>query len=145
MTMGTLKKVVSAYQSTGQRIGATFAALASGKQQALLLALGVGLLALGTARAASAQLGGGLEGVDENFHYNTTRICAATNIILSYIEGSFGALVMVCAGLGAILASAFGQYKASLGALIVAVGSFILRSVMGTFFNYDEGCMGGGQ
>jgi hypothetical protein len=44
---------------------------------------------------------------------------------------------MVCAGLGAILSSAFGQYRAALGCLIIAVGAFILRSFLSTFFN-DE-------
>ena len=42
---------------------------------------------------------------------------------------------MVAAGIGAILSSAFGQYKAALSLLVVAVGAFILRSIIGTFFN----------
>jgi hydrogenase-4 membrane subunit HyfE len=53
---------------------------------------------------------------------------------MTYIEGPFGALVAVCSGLGAILSSAFGQYKAALSFLIVAVGSFILRAFLITFF-----------
>ena len=44
-------------------------------------------------------------------------------------------MVMVAAGIGAILSSAFGQYRAALGLLVVAVGAFILRSLLGTFFN----------
>lgn len=57
------------------------------------------------------------------------------NAIFTYLEGSFGALVMVCAGIGAIVSSAFGQYRAALGLLVVAVGAFVLRSLVGTFFN----------
>jgi hypothetical protein len=70
-----------------------------------------------------------------NINYNDARLLGAINAILSYLEGSFGALVMACAGITAILSAAFGQYKASLGLLVIAVGSFILRSLMGTFFN----------
>ena len=68
-------------------------------------------------------------------NYNDQRLVEAINAVLTYLEGSFGALVMVCAGVGAILSAAFGQYKASLGLLVVAIGSFILRSLMSTFFN----------
>ena len=57
--------------------------------------------------------------------------------MFKYIEGSFGVLIMVVSGLGAIMSSAFGQYRAALGCLVVAVGSFILRSVASTFFNSD--------
>jgi hypothetical protein len=33
------------------------------------------------------------------------------------------------------MSAAFGQYKAALSLMIVAVGAFILRSFMSTFFN----------
>jgi hypothetical protein len=42
---------------------------------------------------------------------------------------------MVSAGIGAIMSSAFGQYRAALSLLVVALGAFILRSVLSTFFN----------
>lgn len=67
--------------------------------------------------------------------YNSSRIDDSLNVIMTYLEGSFGALIMAVAGLGAIMSSAFGQYKAALGCLVVAVGSFILKSFMLTFFN----------
>ena len=59
----------------------------------------------------------------------------ATNRVFGYLEGSFGALVMVSAGLGSLISSAFGQYRMALSLLVVAVGSFILRSLVTTFFN----------
>lgn len=62
------------------------------------------------------------------------RIVAVMQVILGYLEGSFGALVMVIGGIMAIVSAAFGQYKAALGLLIVACGCFILRSVVNTFF-----------
>lgn len=70
--------------------------------------------------------------------YNDERLRGAMNAVLTYLEGSFGALIMVAAGVLAIVSSAFGQYRAALGLLIVAVGSFILRSLVSTFFN-DRG------
>lgn len=97
--------------------------------QALMLILGTALLAEGLCAEAKAY-GDGLQ-----VTYNDIRISDAVNAVLTYLEGSFGALVMVAAGLGAILSAAFGQYRAALGCLIIAVGSFILRSVLSTFFN----------
>jgi predicted dinucleotide-utilizing enzyme len=54
---------------------------------------------------------------------------------MAYLEGSFGALVMAAAGIGAILSASFGQFKAALSLMVVAVGAFILRSLISTFFN----------
>jgi hypothetical protein len=53
------------------------------------------------------------------------------------IEGAFGALVMVVAGLGAIVAAALGSYRAAVSLLVVAVGSFILRALVSLFFGTD--------
>ena len=71
-------------------------------------------------------------------NYNDARIAEATDVIMRYINGAFGSLVMAVAGIAAIMSSAFGQYRAALGLLAVAVGSFILRSLIGTFFNDDS-------
>lgn len=98
--------------------------------QLSLLALGVFFLGLGVSTGTSAA----------QINYNDVRLAASVNAILTYIEGTFGAMVMVTAGISAILSSAFGQYRAALGLLVVAVGSFILRSLVGTFFN-DQNIM----
>ena len=98
----------------------------------MLLAGGIALLSCGMLNTAHAISGGGPEMTAE---VSDERIAGATVAILSYIEGSFGALVMVVSGIGAIMGAAFGQYKAALGCLVVAIGSFILRSFMSTFFN----------
>ena len=95
--------------------------------QLVLFMLGVLLLSLGLQGLIEAQ---GLVTT-----YNDARIAESVNVILTYLEGSFGALVMVSAGVGAILSAAFGQYRAALGLLVVAVGAFILRSLIATFFN----------
>lgn len=120
------------YLELCQKVGAFVAAPSRAQAQFALFAFGVTLLAIGTVSGVVAQVGDPLE-----IEYNDTRLSEAVNAILTYLEGSFGALIMVCAGLGAILSSAFGQYRAALGCLIIAVGAFILRSFLSTFFN-DE-------
>jgi len=99
--------------------------------QCLLFLFGLVLLAAGLIEGAQAQFGG----KGHHLHYNDERLAESINAILTYVEGTFGAMVMVAAGIGAILSSAFGQYRAALGLLVVAVGAFILRSLVGTFFN----------
>jgi hypothetical protein len=63
------------------------------------------------------------------------KIALAVTTIFKYLEGSFGALIMAASGIGAIMSAAFGQYKAALSCMVVAVGAFILRNLMYTFFN----------
>lgn len=58
----------------------------------------------------------------------------ACNILLAYMEGSFGALVAAAAGVGAIIAAAVGGFKAAWALLVVSIGSFILRSYL-TLYN----------
>jgi len=57
------------------------------------------------------------------------------NVMLTYLTETFGALCMLVAGVLAIIASAFRQYKVGFGCLIVAFGLFILRSATATFCN----------
>ncbi len=121
-------KVKKLYLSTGQSFGAMFTAPSKAQGQCMLFVLGIALLAGGLAGTVTAQDGGVIT-------YNDDRVTNSINAILTYIEGSFGALIMIAAGLGAILSSAFGQYRAALGLLVVAVGAFILRSLVSTFFN----------
>jgi uncharacterized membrane protein len=98
--------------------------------QIILFAIGMLLLVHGVELDAHAR----------TINFNDHGVKEATNAVLTYLEGSFGALVMVCAGVGAILSSAFGQYRAALGLMVVSIGAFILRSLMSTFFN-DQGIM----
>ncbi len=54
--------------------------------------------------------------------------------VFKWLEGGFGALVMIVAGLLAIVTAAMGAYKAAMACLIIAVGTFILRAVVTLFF-----------
>lgn len=122
--MKNLKKL---YLKACQKAGAAIYAPSSKHAQTFMMILGVGILTLGLYRQALA---------DEP-EFNAERINGAFDRVLTFLEGAFGALVMVAAGLGAILSSAFGQYRAALGCLVIAVGTFILRSFISTFFNVE--------
>jgi uncharacterized membrane protein YczE len=98
-------------------------------QSLFLFSFGCILLTLGLAQETFANLGTG------RAIYNDVRIAEATNVVLAYVEGSLGALLLVIAGVGAILSAAFGQYRSALGLLIVALGGFVLRSIIDTFYN----------
>ena len=123
------------YTEVGQRVGAFRLAPSKAQTQLMLFALGLVLIAGGTVHGANAQ---GTVDLPDVGAFNDDRIAGALTRLLTFLEGSFGALVMVGAGIGAILSSAFGQYRAALGCLIVAVGAFILRSMMTTFFNTES-------
>ncbi len=129
MKRGVITGIKSKYDMVCRRVSAYLTSHKDEMTQASLFLVGICILSAGLLADASAQSGGLVA------TYNDSRIADATNQILTYIEGSFGALVMVGAGISAILSAAFGQYKMALGCLIVAVGSFILRSVLSTFFN----------
>ncbi len=129
-----IKKVNAAYVSTCRHLSAMFVAPSRSQGQAMLFLFGIALLYFGLTDESFARAGGQIQ-------YNDVRVTNAINAVLTYIEGSFGALVMISAGLGAIISSAFGQYRAALGLLVVAVGAFILRSLVSTFFN-DQGIAG---
>lgn len=63
------------------------------------------------------------------------KVANEVNSVQVYLEGSFGALLMVTAGLGCIIAATIGRYNDALLYLGLAVGTFISRSIMSTFFN----------
>jgi len=133
--MKALKIVKSKYVAIGQKLSAVKAAPSEKQAQLMLFAFGVVLLTMGLEGSALANQGG--QGANDTLitRYNDVRLADSLNAILLYVEGTFGAMVMVAAGIGAILSSAMGQYRAALGLLVVAVGAFILRSLVGTFFN----------
>ena len=130
----TISRISETYKRIGQKVSAAYYAPTAKQGQVMLFLLGIGLLTGGLVLSVDAQAG-------LTTTYNDVRIANSVNAILTYLEGSFGALVMVSAGIGAIMSAAFGQYRAALGLLVVAVGAFILRSLMATFFN-DAGIQG---
>ena len=89
----------------------------------LMLAGGVALVVTGYPCLALAQ------GAD------TGPIDQVIQILLNdMIGGSFGALIMVVAGLVAIISASMGAYRASMSALVVAVGAFVLKTFVIAFW-----------
>lgn len=103
---------------------------------ALMLVLGAVLLAGGMLDLSHAQ-GGGPTGSFSEAAYEDDLVRNSVGNMFKLIEGAFGALIMVVAGLGAIVAAAMGAYRAALGMLVVAVGAFILRALVSLFFGAD--------
>jgi len=133
MFRGIIRKVRGSYLDFNQKVAAYRYAPSRTQMQITLFVLGITLLTTGLIHSAQAQL----DNFGDDIAYSDGRIAGALSKLLAYLEGSFGALVMVAAGIGAILSSAFGQYRAALGCLIIAVGAFILRSIMSSFFNTE--------
>jgi len=108
-----------------------------------LIAVGVALVVCGIADDATATEY--WEAVMEA----RERESAFVNTVMPYIEGSFGALLMVLAGMAAIVTTALAKYKSSkrllvlaFGFFAIAVGLFLGRAVIGTFFNDVGICTG---
>jgi len=74
--------------------------------------------------------------------YQDVKVDQSINALLIYIEGSFGAVFMLASLLASICCLTFGTAKkrkvwltAALAFLLLAIGLFVLRSMVGTFFN----------
>ncbi len=132
-----ISKLNKTYLTSSQRLGTLVKNPSENAERVFYLFLGVMLINLGVADLALATNQGASKFTIEQGQFIAI-ICA----ILDFIEGAFGALIMIIAGIGAIVSAAFGQYKAALGLLAVAIGAFILRSLVNTFFgtNVLSGC-----
>lgn len=116
---------------------AAVVSVAPTEKQAQLILLTAGIIALGVGlshETFATGFGANNGGTD----FDDTRIANAVQTVMRYLEGSFGALIMAASGIAAIGSAAFGQYKAAMSCMVVAVGAFILRSMMNTFFNIQS-------
>ena len=103
-----------------------------------LFVCGIGLLYGGLERLVQAAAAGDGSGSGGS-SFNDEDIREAVKRLLKLIEGSFGALIATAAGIGAVVASAFGGFKAAWCLLVCSVGAFILRSLISLFFGYYDG------
>lgn len=125
-----LEKIKSYYEGTCRYIGAMQIAPTKKQAQICLLLLGIVILTAGVGLEAMAQGGSPLSsGID------ASRITKASDKLLIAIQGPFGALIMIVAGIFAIVCAAMGNYKLALSLLVISLGAFILRSIIATFFN----------
>ena len=129
--MKTLDKLQNKYTDICQKLKSKMVTSDS-RFSYFYLILGIVMINLGLESMASAQTTGTTTTGSFSLEVSafTSIICA----IVGFIEGVFGALIMVIAGIGAIVSAAFGQYRAALGLLAVAIGAFLIRSLVNTFF-----------
>lgn len=95
-----------------------------------LFLVGFTILTIGLSDISSAQ--SFLESISDS-NRDEGFILSALGSLLRLLEGTLGSLIMVIGGLGAIIAAGMGAYKAALNMLIVAIGAFLLRSVISLF------------
>lgn len=101
-----------------------------------LIAVGVGTIAFGIMDAAMATYSPTV------INYTCDSQTNVANVIMNYIEGSFGAVLMAFAGIGAICSATLAKRKSSkklrllaLGFFVIALGLFLSRAVIETYFN----------
>ena len=122
-------KIKNTYVTLAQKISASVVSPTEKQARVVLFLTGVAILGIGLSGHAIAQTKQDI-GV-----FNDDRLQQAIGVVMGFLEGSFGALIMTASGVGAIMSAAFGNYKAAMSLLVVAVGSFILRSLVSTFFD----------
>lgn len=104
---------------------------------AIFFLLGVLILTGGLIELSHAGRGPGPSGSYSEADFDDSLIRSSVGNLFKLIEGAFGALIMVIAGLFAIVAAAMGAYRAAISMLVVAVGAFILRALVSLFFGTD--------
>ena len=102
-----------------------------------LLLISAGMLVLLTDLNYLAWAQNGPGGTWSEAQFDDTLIRNSVGNLFRLIEGAFGALIMVVSGIGAIVAAAMGAYRAAVGMIVVAVGSFILRALVSLFFGSE--------
>ncbi|MBL7662543.1 hypothetical protein JNK13_07315 [bacterium] len=133
--MVSIKRLSDKYRTLCGRTYAHFSVHAEKYSAVLLFVFGIALLAHGLAAESIAQQNLGAPGVRNE----DNRLYEVGDRLFFLLEGNLGALIMITAGLGAIVSAALGAYRAALGLLVVAVGAFILRSLVRMFFNFEVG------
>lgn len=69
--------------------------------------------------------------------------------LCGHMTGSLGGLLMSAAGVGAIVAAAFGNFRASFSFLITGIGAFTVSAILSLYFptaadTCDQGAGGNG-
>jgi len=149
--ISSLKSGLAVYSAACRKVYLAATVGAAKYSTVFMLVVGVSILSAGLADISQADLSGRV-GVGVSFgggsggsfgdpgvgvSLGDGRIHNVTDRLFELIEGNLGALIMVAAGLGAIIAAAFGAYRMAISLLVVAVGAFILRSLVDIFFNFD--------
>jgi len=131
-----MKKIINTVSWTYSDVCTRLSLSAQTHANALLLVLGTALLVGGMVDVSIAQ-GSGPTGSFSEAGFEDDLIRNSVGNLFKLMEGAFGALIMVVAGLGAIIAASMGAYRAAVGMLVVAVGAFILRALVSLFFGTE--------
>ncbi|HMO17833.1 MAG TPA: hypothetical protein PKA63_06940 [Oligoflexia bacterium] len=75
-----------------------------------------------------------LLGETNAFAFNSEKYKTVCGKVLKIFDSEFGALLSACAGVGAIVASASGGFRAAWALVVVAVGSFTLKEYQEIWF-----------
>ena len=68
--------------------------------------------------------------------FNTDVIEWAICEIFALMQGPLGGLLTAVAGAGAIVASAFGAYRAGFSLIVVAITSYAIQTLVAIYFGY---------
>jgi hypothetical protein len=134
-----VRSIISKVRETSADIArrVAVASVTPTEKQAQMVLLTAGIIALGVGLSHES-FANGTGAINGQADFDDARIANAVQTVMRYLEGSFGALIMAASGIAAIGSAAFGQYKAAMSCMVVAVGAFILRSMMNTFFNVQS-------
>lgn len=121
----SIKVVSNQIGAVGRYVSASLRSPSRSQVKTAFFFLGAALLVV-----CAANSGFALAGED--------KLYKALNTIGQAVTGTFGALIMVATGVGVIVSSAMGQYRAAWGLLVVALGALILRGAITAFFNVDD-------
>lgn len=89
------------------------------------------------ALSASTALAQGAGGGTTESEIDLKAVEEASCWILYFVEGSFGALLVAVAGLGALVSAATGMFRTAIQALVVALGAVMIEPIGVMFFNYS--------
>lgn len=128
--MRILAKMNDFLEALAQTFSVTVRSPTEARVRFVLFIVGASFLFFGLSVDSLAQVSS-----TDGIHYNDDRITNPVNAVMTYLEGSFGALVMMLAGCNFVVAAMVGWYKRALFFLGLAVGAFLTRSVMATVFN----------
>ncbi len=72
---------------------------------------------------------------DDAYAYNDKKYGQVCRNLLKELDGDFGSLLTAAAGLGAVVASAAGGFKIAWSLVVVAVGSYTLKTYQEIWFD----------
>lgn len=140
-----LNKMKKCLNNLSVRAYVSTSSLIERNQTFLLFILGSGLLFHSTQDSSLAQIagggagaggaGGGITSGYTGLKYG--EVCS--RILDMHADGGYGSLLATIAGIGAIISSAMGGFKAAWGLIIVAISSFILDAYRTLFFGNSCG------